>query len=414
MEYGLIGEKLSHSFSKEIHEQIESYEYTINEVAKEDLDSFMTKHDFKAINVTIPYKEAVIKHLHYVSDTAKTIGAVNTIVNKSGRLYGYNTDFMGMEALICKADIDIKNKKVLILGTGGTSKTANAVVSHLGASCIITVSRTAGFGVVTYDEMYACHTDADVIINTTPCGMYPHADASPVDIERFTSLSGVVDAIYNPLRTRLVCSALKKGIKAAGGLYMLVAQAIFAAEKFTGKTYGKDLLDSIYGKIYSDKQNIVLIGMPSSGKSTVAKELSSILERTFVDTDDMIVTKYNSSISDIFSLCGETVFRDRESEAVAEVSQMSGCIIATGGGAILRPENVDALRQNGVLYFLDRDLQDLVPTADRPLALDCESIQKLFEERYPKYSAAADEIIKIDSDPHEIAKRIISIHQSRR
>ena len=412
MEYGLIGEKLGHSFSKEIHEQIETYNYEIKEIERENLDDFMIKREFKAINVTIPYKEAVIPHLHFISERAKTIGAVNTIVNRDGKLYGYNTDFMGMEALIQKGNISIKDKKVLILGTGGTSKTAKAVAKYLGASEVLTVSRRHGEGVITYEEMYLSHTDADVIINTTPCGMYPHSDGNPADISRFSKLEGVVDAIYNPLRTRLVSSALQRGIKAVGGLYMLVAQAIFAAEKFTGKTYDASLLDKVYNKIYCEKQNIVLIGMPSSGKTTVANELSRLCGRNSADTDSMIVAKSGMEITDIFQKFGEAEFRNRESECVNEASQYSNCIIATGGGAILKKSNVESLRQNGVLYFLDRKLEDLMPTSDRPLASDREAIKKRFEERYNIYIASADVIINVDSDPQTIAERILAIHQN--
>ncbi|MBQ7901511.1 MAG: shikimate dehydrogenase, partial [Clostridia bacterium] len=237
MKYGCIGEHLKHSFSKEIHNKIETYEYGIWEIAREDLHDFMTKRDFAAINVTIPYKQDVIPYLYYIHDTAKQIGAVNTIVNKDGKLYGYNTDFSGMSALINRIGIDINGKKVLILGTGGISKTAAAVAGSMGAAEVIVVSRSARAGCITYEEAQQKHSDAQVIINTTPCGMYPNNDGIPIDLDMYPNTEGVVDAVYNPLRTPLIRKAQSKGIKAEGGLYMLASQAVFAAEKFTGKTY---------------------------------------------------------------------------------------------------------------------------------------------------------------------------------
>lgn len=410
MEYGLIGEKLGHSFSKEIHEQIENYVYTLCEINPEDIDDFMVKREFKAINVTIPYKQTVIPYLSYISERAKNIGAVNTVVNNNGKLYGYNTDCLGLKALIDKAGISLSGEKVLILGTGGTSKTAAYVAAECGAADVLCVSRSLKDGCITYDDAYANHTDTHIIINTTPCGMYPDCSSSPIDIDMFPSLCGVVDAIYNPLRTPLVSKALKKGIKASGGLYMLVAQAVFAAEKFTEKTYDASIMDGIYSRLKSSKENIVLIGMPASGKSTVGKYLARLTGREFIDTDDMIVKAHDMQITDIFAKYGEQTFRDWESECVFEASKKSGCIIATGGGAVLRAHNVDALRQNGCLYFLDRPLSQLVPTSDRPLASDAEAIKKRYEERYPIYTSAADEIIKIDADAKEIAKRIFATH----
>lgn len=412
MEYGLIGERLSHSFSKEIHEKIEDYSYELMEVKREELDSFMKKAPFKAINVTIPYKEAVIEYLDDISDTAREIGAVNVIVNSNGRLYGDNTDFAGMKSLIENAGIIISGKKVLILGTGGTSKTAFAVAKSMGASSVLKVSRRDTPEAITYGEMYESHTDARVIINTTPCGMYPNADDVPVDIEKFPCLEGVIDAIYNPLRTRLVSDAKKRGIKAEGGLFMLCAQAVFAAEKFTGKTYPLDMTEKIYSEIYLKKQNIVLIGMPSSGKSTVGRLLAKELGMEFADTDDMIVKKHKISIPEIFSRYGEELFRDWEAECVREVSLKSGYVIATGGGAILRKESADLLRQNGRLYFLDRPLKDLMPTSDRPLAKDSDAIKKRYEERYPIYKNTADEIVDNSVSPLECAQKIIKLHSS--
>jgi len=410
MKYGLIGEKLGHSFSKEIHEQIENYTYTLCELSPDELDSFMKKRDFAAINVTIPYKEKVIPYLDHISERAKSIGAVNTIVNKCGKLYGYNTDCLGLSALIHKADIDLMDKKVLILGTGGTSKTALCVAKELGAKETICVSRTPKIGSITYDEMYKNHSDAGIIINTTPCGMYPDCSLAPVDLKKFSSLSGVVDVIYNPLRSALISEAETLGIKAAGGLYMLVSQALFAIEKFVGREYDENLCDNLHRSIKASKENIVLVGMPSSGKSTAAKELSRLTQKEMIDTDELIVSTHKMSVTDIFAKYGEAVFREWESEAVAEASKKSGVIISTGGGAVLNCDNVFSLKQNGKIYFIDRPLENLIPTKDRPLAQNKDAIINLYDERYPIYTSVADSIVINNKSISELADAIILMH----
>ena len=409
MKYGLIGEKLGHSFSKEVHSMLSDYEYEICEIPKDGLDAFMREASFKAINVTIPYKESVIPYLSYISDEAKKIGSVNTIVNRGGKLYGYNTDFFGMVSLINKMRLSIKGKKTVILGTGGTSKTAFAVVESLGAEPIITVSRTKKGGAIDYEELMKDHLDAEIIINTTPVGMYPDNFSSPVDISPFTKLEGVIDAIYNPIRTSLVIDALERGIKAEGGLYMLVAQAVYASEIFLDTKYPTEKLDKIYKKIKRKKENIVLIGMPASGKSTVATLLSKDLSRTVLDTDRMIEKSRQKSISDIFESDGEKAFRDYETYEIANASLQNNTIIATGGGAILRSENVKMLKQNGVLFFIDRPYEKLVPTSDRPLASDLDAIKKRYEERYDVYLKTADARIDADDQPVNVAKKITGV-----
>ena len=409
MKYGLIGEKLGHSFSKEVHSMLSDYEYEICEIPKDGLDAFMREASFKAINVTIPYKESVIPYLSYISDEAKKIGSVNTIVNRGGKLYGYNTDFFGMVSLINKMRLSIKGKKTVILGTGGTSKTAFAVVESLGAEPIITVSRTKKDGAIDYEELMKDHLNAEIIINTTPVGMYPDNFSSPVDISPFTKLEGVIDAIYNPIRTSLVVDALERGIKAEGGLYMLVAQAVYASEIFLDTKYPTEKLDKIYKKIKRKKENIVLIGMPASGKSTVATLLSKDLSRTVLDTDRMIEKSRQKSISDIFESDGEKAFRDYETYEIANASLQNNTIIATGGGAILRSENVKMLKQNGVLFFIDRPYEKLVPTSDRPLASDLDAIKKRYEERYDVYLKTADARIDADDQPVNVAKKITGV-----
>ena len=403
MEYGCIGEHLAHSFSKEIHNRIAPYSYEICEVAREDLESFMMKRDFRAINVTIPYKEAVIPFLHFIDDTAKSIGAVNTIVNKDGRLYGYNTDFMGMSALASRIGIDFTGRKVLVLGTGGTSKTAVAVAKSKGAAEVITVSRSQG---VTYEIAKELHADAEIIINTTPSGMYPNNDSSPIDVNDYPKLEAVLDAVYNPLETKLVHAARAKGIKAECGLYMLVAQAVFASEKFLEKTYDSSVTDTVFRDVLLQKQNIVLTGMPGSGKTTVGKIIASVTGRKFIDTDEIIVSKHGE-ITGIFEKYGEKTFRDMESEAIREAGRNCGCVIATGGGAVLREENVAELKINGKIFFIDRPLSDLLPTEDRPLARDADAIRKRYEERYGIYCSAADVIVAVNEGPDETAQKII-------
>lgn len=390
MKYGLIGEKLGHSFSKEIHEMIGYYKYEIHEVAKNDIDQFMKEKDFVGINVTIPYKETVIPYLDNISPQAASIGAVNTIINIDGKLYGHNTDYFGMLALIKKNNIDCKDKKVLILGTGGTSKTAYAVVKDLGASIILKASINNEEGTITYEEAVNIHNDAEVIINTTPVGMYPNNDGCIIDLSKFKNLVGLIDVVYNPLRTNLVLNAKNLNIPSEGGLYMLVGQAVYACGLFLDKEIDLSVIDTIYNKLKTDKENIVLIGMPSSGKTTIGKILSEKLNKTLVDTDSLIVDKIGMSIADYMKNHTEKEFRDIETICVKEAAKMSSVVIATGGGAILRSENVKALKQNGKLYFLKRSLELLTPTTSRPFSSDAESLKKRYIERLPIYESVCD------------------------
>jgi len=408
MDYGLIGEKLPHSFSKEIHEQLGYYQYSLKELKAEEVKSFILQKNFKAINVTIPYKQTVMPYLDEIDPDALAIGAVNTVVNRDGVLYGYNTDFGGMKALIERAGVVMKYKKVLILGTGGTSLTARAVCERMGAKEILRVSRRAADGAITYEQAYADHTDADVILNATPCGMFPKIFDCPVDITKFPRLSGVIDVIYNPLQTRLILSARERGIDAGGGLYMLVSQAVLAAEHFLGRELDVvALTNQIYEKIYFDKRNIILSGMPASGKSTVGKIVAEALGRELIDTDRLIVERYGD-IPTIFREKGERYFRDLESEVIKEVSALSDKVISLGGGVVMRPENVAALRQNGAIFFIDRSPEYLIPTDDRPLADKKEKIMRLYKKRIDTYMNTADFIIDGDCDPEDVADSIIN------
>ena len=406
MHYGLIGEKLGHSFSAEIHQMLKSNPYALVELSKDELDAFFTAKDFSAINVTIPYKTAVIPYLSYLDEAANEIGAVNTVVNKNGELWGYNTDFYGLSALISHAGITLQNKKVAILGTGGTSKTALAVAKSLGAKEVLLVSRNAGDGVITYQELTNFHTDIEVLINTTPVGMYPNTEATPVDVSVFPKLSGVIDAIYNPLCTQLILDAQKRGIPAEGGLYMLVAQAVRASELFLNCTYEADTAEHIYQTILNKTENIVLSGMPGAGKSTVGRLLAQELNRPFFDLDEEIVRFAGRSIPEIFATDGEATFRNLETEVLREVlANQKGLVLATGGGAVLRDENVDLLHRNGKICFLDRPLEALLPTSDRPLANSEEAIRRRYEERYERYCTTADYRIDADASPEEVVRR---------
>lgn len=397
MKYGLIAQKLSHSFSKEIHGKLFDYEYTLQEIPPEELDAFMRCREFAAINVTIPYKEAVIPYLDEISDTARNIGAVNTIVNKDGRLIGYNTDFSGMVALIRQVGIVLKDKKVLVLGSGGTSKTAMAVARHLQCREVYRVSRSGREDCITYQQAAKCHSDAQILINTTPCGMYPNLDKSAVEAADYPALEGVVDAVYNPLCSKLVCDALERGIPAVGGLYMLVAQAVYAAEKFVDKTVPEEKIQEVYRQMMAQKQNIVLIGMPGCGKTTAGKALAQALGADFIDTDQEIVEQDGRTIPQIFQQEGEQGFRDLETAAIARVAARQHAVIATGGGAVLRKENMHLLRQNGRIYFIDRSLDMLETTPDRPLSCNRQDLERRYRERYDIYLASCHRHIPGDS-----------------
>lgn len=405
MKYGLIGEKLGHSFSAEIHPQF-GYEYELKELPKETVADFLAKRDFSGINVTIPYKETVIPYLDEVDETARLIGAVNTIVHRDGKLIGYNTDFDGLCGLIDKSGISIADKQVLVLGSGGTSKTACAVARHLGCRSVVRVSRTGRDDCITYLQAREQHKDAQVIINTTPCGMFPKQDETAVDLADFPLVSGVVDVVYNPLRTKLVCDALARDIPAVGGLYMLVAQAAAAAALFIGRSVTSEQTDAVYNHLVHKYENIVLVGMPGCGKTTVGKGLAEQCGLPFIDTDDRIVAETGRTVSEIFAAEGEQAFRDMESAVIRRLATRRGCVIATGGGAVLRPENVVWLRQNGRIYFLDREPELLIATADRPLSSNREMLLERYKERYALYNQCCDRRVEANGTPDAVVSLI--------
>lgn len=406
MEYGCIGEKLGHSFSKEIHNALADYDYSLKELKPQELPEFFSRRDFKAINVTIPYKQDVIEHLDWISDEARAINAVNTIVNKDGKLYGFNTDYYGLKALIERENVSLENKKVVVLGSGGTSNTAFAVAKDMNSKEVLKVSRTSREGYITYEELYEKHNDCEVVINTTPCGMFPKINVSAVDLNKLPDVTAVFDAVYNPLKSKIILDAKKKNITAVGGLYMLVSQAAFAVEKFIDAPVDSEKVDKIFQSLYKDKMNIVLIGMPSSGKTTVGKAISEKLCKDFTDSDEGIVRSAGKSIPDIFACYGESIFRSIEKEVIKTLSMKNSQIISTGGGVILNDENIEVLKGNGRVYFLDRPLEKLVTTSDRPLSSNRSDLEKRYRERYELYKRAADVVIDGSGTVDEVAKLI--------
>ena len=401
MKYGLIGEHLGHSYSKQIHERISDYTYELHPVSPQGLESFVRSDDYTGINVTIPYKKAVIPLLDEISDEARRIGSVNTIVRRNGGLYGYNTDYYGFMYMAKRAGISFAHRKTLILGTGGTSVTAQAVVADMGASEIVVVSRNAD---VNYENIYE-HIDAEIIVNTTPVGMYPDNAGRIVALDRFPKLHAVLDVVYNPLRTNLVLDARALGIKVSGGLAMLVYQAVAAAELFTGEKVSNALSESIIKQMYERFQNIVLIGMPGCGKTTVGRELAARMNREFIDIDACIVAKEGLPIPQIFALRGEAEFRALEHACVAKMSTNAGVIIATGGGTILDPENMRALTRNGRIYYLDRSIEQL-PTDGRPLSAGNRALETLYKERHSLYIDYSDVCIDCNNTVEDVSRVI--------
>ena len=397
MEYGLIGSKLGHSYSKTIHEMLCGYHYDLCPLpTEEDARAFLKRRAFKAINVTIPYKKLVMEYCSYIDPRAKAIGAVNTVVNKNGLLYGYNTDYMGF-AHLCEAHgVDFTGKTVLILGTGGTHNTTSAVARDKGVAKILTVSRHPDpeKGELSYQE--AVSSGAQIVINTTPAGMYPNVGVCNLDVAAMPGLEAVLDVVYNPDKTELILRAEEAGVPVAvGGLEMLVAQAVYAAEYFLSRKFpdAPAEINQITNTLRRDTLNIALIGMPSSGKTTIGRALAKELGKTFIDLDEEIVKANGKSIPDIFAEEGEDGFRKKETEQVERFSKEGHQLLSCGGGVIKRPENLRALRQNGVILFLDRPLESLVVGGGRPLSSSTDALRAMEAERRPLYLAAADAVV---------------------
>lgn len=388
---GLLGEKLGHSYSPQIHSMLADYEYKLFEKSPEELEDFLKSGEFDGLNVTIPYKKSVMPYCTELSPTAAQIGSVNTIVRRSdGSLYGDNTDAFGFENLIVHNGIEVKGKKALVLGTGGASVTAQAVLKNLGASEVVVISRR---GEDNYENI-AKHRDAEIIANTTPVGMYPNNGKAAVDLTQFPKLSGVLDVVYNPARTALLLQAERLGIPCAGGLYMLVSQAKRSCELFTGKSIPDSEIDRIERVLSHQMQNIVIIGMPGSGKTAVSTMLAEKLGRKIFDTDTMVAEKAGVTIPEIFAAQGEAGFRRLETEATAEVGKLSGNIISTGGGVVTVAENYELLHQNGVIVWIERDTNKLARDG-RPISLSSD-LSELYAARLPLYDRFAD--IKADNN----------------
>ena len=402
MRCGLIGEKLKHSYSKEVHEFFDKYDYDLYPIEESKLENFLNNGKFNGLNVTIPYKKAVIPFLDYVFDDAEKIGSVNTIVFKDGKKYGYNTDYYGFKYLAESAGISFLGKKILILGSGGTSLTAKAVCKDCNASQIIVISR---HGENNYKNINL-HYDAEVIINTTPLGMFPDVENMPdIDLKNFKNLTGVIDCIYNPLKTRLILQAEERKIPAVGGLKMLIAQAKKSCEYFCGENIDDQIIEKIYSVLSKRIRNIALIGMPGCGKSSVGAVLAEMTGRKIIDIDAKIEEEENLSIPEIFEKYGENYFRDREEEVLLNYAKENGLIIACGGGIIKRKRNILNLKMNSSCVFINRNPL-LLPTDGRPLSQNKDAVLKLCEERLPIYNKIADITVENEIGIEDTAERI--------
>ncbi|MBQ7329493.1 MAG: AAA family ATPase [Oscillospiraceae bacterium] len=401
MKCGLLGRTLGHSYSPQIHSYLGDYPYTLFEKEPEDVGSFLKNGDFTAINVTIPYKKDVMPYCAELTDCAKKMGAVNTIVRRTdGALIGHNTDYFGLHYTFNRMGLSLTGKKVLVLGSGGASVTTVIVLKELGANVVI-ISRT---GENNYTNLHL-HRDAAVIVNTTPVGMYPNAGVSPVDLDMFPSLEGVLDIIYNPARTKLLLDAAERNIPCENGLWMLVAQAKEAAEWFTGTKISDDVIPEIYDKMCKRMENIVLIGMPGCGKSTIGKLLAQELNREFIDADAEIVNEAGMSIPEIFETQGEEGFRKIEMQVLTKLGQKSCLVIATGGGCVTKAENYPLLHQNGTIYWIKRDIASL-PTDGRPLS-QAGKLEQMYKVRKPLYEQFADCAVSNDNCPGDAVAKIL-------
>lgn len=384
MKYCLIGEKLGHSYSAVIH-NARGLEYTLNPMPKDELQSFCASRKFKGFNITIPYKKDIIPYLDDISDIAKDAGAVNTVVDREGKLFGYNTDVGGMKYMLARKGISLKGKNLLILGSGGTSNTAKTLAKYEGAKSVTIVSRS---GEVNYDNCKNIAKDTEIIINATPVGMYPNNGKAPLTLDGFDSLEGVFDCIYNPFVTELLNDAKERGIVYSHGLSMLVEQALLAEDIWLENTHTQEESEQLIADVYSKTANIVLFGMPSCGKTTFGKVIAKRLGRDFIDSDGEITRRTGKTPAEIIKESGEKVFRDVESEVILSIAKESGKVIALGGGGVLRSENVKALRSNGILVYIQRPL-DLLSTDGRPLS-QSKGVAKLYEERKDIYENAKD------------------------
>ena len=397
---GLLGETLGHSYSPRIHALLGDYDYYLYEVPKDKVEDFILHGEWDGLNVTIPYKKVAASLCDELSDIAKSLGSVNTLVRRDGKIYGYNTDYYGFRSMVIESGVDVAGKKALVLCTGGTGVTVQKVLSEMGAE-VVPISRS---GEDNYDNIEK-HSDAILVVNATPVGMYPKNGVSPLDLKRIPSCECVLDVIYNPMKTALILQAESLGLKFKSGLHMLVAQAKYSSERFQNTEIGDDLVTSIEKRLTKELENIILIGMPGSGKSAVAEALGKRLGRTVIETDAEIVKTAAMSIPKIFERSGEDEFRRLETDEIKNCGKLSEKIISTGGGTVTRNENYAYLHQNGVIVWLERDISKL-PTAGRPISQKSD-LNELYQKRKPMYEKFADIRVTNDGTVSETVEKII-------
>lgn len=407
MRCGLLGKKLGHSYSPQIHSYLSDYTYELFEKSPEELEFFLKHGDFSGLNVTMPYKKDVIPYLDELSDRAAELGAVNTIVRRNdGTLIGHNTDYFGFQSMLNRSGLQVAGKKVLVLGSGGASATAVAVLKKQGSNVAV-ISRN---GESNYNNLEQ-HADASVIVNTTPVGMYPNVGVSPVELALFHELEGVLDVVYNPARTQLLLDAEEIGLIANNGLWMLVAQAKESAEWFTGTTISDNKIADIHRILQKQMENLVLVGMPGCGKSTIGSLLANLLNKKFVDADEVVAKQAGMTIPEIFATSGEKGFRDLETRVLSELGKESGMVIATGGGCVTRQENYPFLHQNGRILWIRRDIEKL-PVNGRPLS-QRSNLEEMYRIRRPYYEAFADYSVDNDGSQEETVARILNMEGIR-
>lgn len=402
MQCGLIGENLSHSYSKLIHNKLGNYEYKLCSICPDELESFVKSKNFEGLNVTMPYKKTVMKYCDELDSIAQKTGSVNTLAFKDGVLKGYNTDYFGLDYALKRSKVSLKNKKVIILGNGGVSATVQVLAHDLGAKEVLVCSSRSSFN---YKNIYD-RSDAEIIINATPVGMYPHSEEKLIDLTKFKNLSGFADLIYNPFYTRLMLDAKKMGVSVCGGFAMLVAQAKASSEIFMNAKLEDSLIEKVINEIYFKKANIVLIGMPGSGKTTIAKILAEKIEKKFIDSDFEIEKLCGFSIPEIFKIKGENEFRKTENEILKKICQETGIVFSTGGGAVLAENAYEILKQNAEIYWIKRDLS-LLEISGRPLSKNSNEIEKIYEKRKPIYEKFCDKIIQNSSTAENAAQNIL-------
>ena len=398
---GLLGKKLGHSYSPRIHSLLGDYEYLLYEKNEDELEDFLLNGRWDGLNVTIPYKKAVIKYCDKLSPAALRTGSVNTLV-KTGdnRITGDNTDLYGFSSMLDRTGTDLSGKKALVLGSGGASLSVRTALQERGANVLV-ISRS---GEDNYDNL-SRHHDAAVIVNTTPVGMYPANGISPVEPADFKNCEAVLDIIYNPCRTALVMKAQELGIKSGSGLHMLVAQALRSSELFTGSSIQISEIDRIEKQLSFEMQNIILTGMPGSGKSTIARILGEMTGKAVAELDDEILKATGYTPEKYIESFGEAAFRKAESQIAERFGKESGLIISTGGGVVTVESNYPLLHQNGVIFWIRRNI-DVLPVDSRPLS-KAQGLSQMYEKRKPMYERFADAAVDNDSDPRETARRIL-------